>query len=169
MRKHMGEAVRFTDKNPLNFEHLGLIMLMFPNARIIHCQRDPMDLCLSIYFQHFSERHEFAYDLADIAEYHHQYEQLMAHWHSAFPERIHDLRYETLVADLEAASRGMFAYLGLEWDAKCLEFHRTARPVGTASHWQVRQPIYSHSVERWRHYEPHLGGLRAALGSPPAR
>jgi len=169
MRKHMGEALRFTDKNPLNFEHLGLIMLMFPNARVIHCQRDAMDLCLSIYFQHFSERHDFAYDLADIAESHHQYEQLMAHWHNVFPGRIHDLRYEALVADLETVGRGMFTYLGLEWDEKCLEFHRTARPVGTASHWQVRQPIYSHSVERWRHYEAHLGALRAALATPPGR
>jgi tetratricopeptide (TPR) repeat protein len=162
--KQLGEATRFTDKNPLNFEHLGLIMLMFPNARVIHCRRDPMDLCLSIYFQHFSERHDFAYDFAAIAEYHQQYEQLMAHWHSVFPGRIHDVHYETLVAELETVSRAMFEYLGLDWDEKCLEFHRTARPVGTASHWQVRQPIYSRSVARWRHYELHLEELRAALG-----
>ena len=159
-----GDANRYTDKNPLNFEHLGLIMLMFPRARVIHCRREAMDLCLSIYFQHFSERHDFAYGFADIAEYHRQYEQLMAHWHSVFPGRIHDLQYEDLVANFETVSRGMFQYLGLEWDENCLEFHRTVRPVGTASHWQVRQPLYTRSVERWRHYEPYLEDLRAALG-----
>ena len=161
---HMGEATRFTDKNPLNFEHLGLIMLMFPRARVIHCRRDPMDLCLSIYFQHFSEHLDFAYSFADIAEYHRQYEQFMAHWQGVFPGRIHDVQYEALVADLDSVGRDLFAYLGLEWDENCLEFHRTARPVGTASHWQVRQPLYTRSVERWRHYEPYLDELRAALG-----
>ncbi len=169
LRKVMGEAKRFTDKNPLNFEHLGLIMSTFPNARIIHCRRDAMDLCLSVYFQHFSERHDFAYSFADIAEYHRQYEQLMAHWHSVFPGRIHDVQYEALVADLESVSRDMFEYLGLAWDENCLEFHRTVRPVGTASHWQVRQPVYTRSVERWRHYEPYLEELRAVLASRQGR
>jgi tetratricopeptide (TPR) repeat protein len=164
LRKHLDDAKRFTDKNPLNFEHLGLILLVFPNARVIHCRRDAMDLCLSIYFQHFSERHDFAYSFADIAEYHRQYEQLMAHWHSVFPGRIHDVQYEALVTDLEPVSREMLAYLDLEWDKSCLEFHRTVRPVGTASHWQVRQPVYTRSVARWRHYEPYLEELRAALG-----
>jgi len=163
IQQHLGEAKRFTDKNPLNFEHLGLILMMFPNARVIHCRREPMDLCLSIYFQHFSERHDFAYSFSDIAEYHRQYELLMAHWRSVFPGRIHDLQYEALVADLEPVSRALFGYLDLEWDARCLEFYRTVRPVGTASHWQVRQPLYSRSVERWRHYEPFLAELRAAL------
>ncbi len=167
LRNAMGEAKRFTDKNPLTFEHLGLIMLAFPNARVIHCRRDPVDVCLSVYFQHFSERHDFAYSFADIAEYHRQYQQLMAHWHGVFPGRIHDLQYEALVADLEMVSRDMFDYLDLEWDENCLEFHRTVRPVGTASHWQVRQPIYTRAVERWRHYEPYLEELRAALGGQP--
>jgi hypothetical protein len=164
LRTVMGEAKRFTDKNPLNFEHLGLIMSVFPNAHVIHCRREAMDLCLSIYFQHFYERHDFAYSFADIAEYHRQYEQLMAHWQSVFPGRIHDVQYEALVADLEAVSRDMLSYLGLDWDENCLEFYRTVRPVGTASHWQVRQPVYTRSVERWRHYEPCLEELRAALG-----
>lgn len=164
IRERMGDARRFTDKNPLNFEHLGFIMLAFPNARVIHCRRDPLDVCLSIYFQHFSERHDFAYSFADIAEYHRQYEQLMAHWQSVFPGRIHDVGYEDLVANLEAVSRDMIEYLGLEWDEKCLEFHRTVRPVGTASHWQVRQPLYTRSVGHWRHYEPYLEELRVAIG-----
>jgi hypothetical protein len=164
LRGQSDDAKRFTDKNPLNFEHLGLIMLTFPNARIIHCRRDAMDLCLSIYLQHFSERHDFAYSFADIAEYHRQYEELMGLWHSVFPGRIHDVQYEDLVANFETVSRGMLEFLNLEWDEKCLEFHTTARPIGTASHWQVRQPLYSRSVERWRHYEPYLEELRAALG-----
>ena len=169
LSKHSGDAQRFTDKNPLNFEHLGLIMTVFPNARVIHCRRDPMDLCLSIYFQHFSERHDFAYHFADIAEYLRQYEQLMAHWHSVFPGRIHDMQYEDLVANLEPVSRAMFEYLDLQWDDNCLEFHRTARPVGTASHWQVRQPLYTRSVARWRPYEPYLEDLRAALADQPGQ
>jgi len=166
LRGSLGEATHFTDKNPLNFQHLGLILLAFPNARVIHCRRDPMDVCLSIYFQHFSERHDFAYSFADIAEFHRQYEQLMAHWRSIFPDRILDVEYEGLVADLEGVGRGIFDFLQLEWDENCLEFHRTVRPVGTASHWQVRQPVYTRSVERWRHYEPVLGELRDALADP---
>jgi tetratricopeptide (TPR) repeat protein len=162
--RQSGDAVRFTDKNPLNFEHLGLIMLTFPNARIIHCRRDAMDVCLSIYLQHFSERHDFAYSFTDIAEFYGQYEQLMAHWHSVFPGRIHDVQYEDLVADFETVSRGMFEYLNLAWDDKCLAFHKTSRPIGTASHWQVRQPLYNRSVARWRQYEPYLEELLAALG-----
>jgi tetratricopeptide (TPR) repeat protein len=165
----LGDARHFTDKNPLNFEHLGLILLAFPKARVIHCRRDPMDLCLSIYFQHFAERHDFAYSFADIAEYHRQYVQLMEHWRGVFPDRILDVEYEGLVADLEGVGRGIFDFLKLEWDENCLEFHRTLRPVGTASHWQVRQPLYTRSVERWRHYEPHLEELRAALADQRAQ
>jgi tetratricopeptide (TPR) repeat protein len=169
LRGSLGDATHFTDKNPLNFQHLGLILLAFPNARVIHCRRDPMDVCLSIYFQHFSERLDFAYSFADIAEYHRQYTQLMEHWQGVFPGRIHDVEYEALVADLEGVSREMFAFLAFEWDENCLEFHRTVRPVGTASHWQVRQPVYTRSVERWRHYEPFLGELREALADKQGR
>lgn len=165
LRRDMGEARRFTDKNPLNFLHLGLIMTVFPNARVIHCHRDPLDVCLSIYFQHFAEQHDFAYDFADIAEFHQQYEQLMAHWKSVFPGRIHDVGYEALVENLERETRSLLEFLDLEWDESCLAFHRTQREVGTASHWQVRQPLYTRSVGRWRHYDAHLGELRAALGS----
>jgi hypothetical protein len=93
----------------------------------------------------------------------------MAHWHSVFPGRIHDIQYEDLVANLEPVSRAMFEYLDIQWDDNCLEFHRTARPVGTASHWQVRQPLYTRSVERWRHYEPYLEDLRAALADQPGQ
>jgi hypothetical protein len=169
LRGGLGEATRFTDKNPLNFEHLGLILLAFPNARVIHCRRDPMDVCLSVYFQHFSERHDFAYSFADIAEYHRQYVELMEHWRGVFPDRILDVGYEELVADVEGVGRGILDFLELEWDENCLEFHRTVRPVGTASHWQVRQPVYTRSVERWRHYEPFLGELREALAEHQGR
>jgi hypothetical protein len=142
---------------------------MFPNARVIHCRRDAMDLCLSIFFQHFSARPDFAYSFADIAGYYRQYDQLMAHWHDVFPGRIHDVQYEALVGDLETVSRSMLEYLDLRWDESCLEFHRTVRPVGTASQWQVRQPVFTRSVERWRHYEPHIEELRAALGGQQGR
>ena len=89
----------------------------------------------------------------------------MSHWHAVFPGRIHDVRYEELVENLEAQSRLLLEYVGLNWDERCLEFHRTDRPVGTASHWQVRQPLYSRAVGRWRNYEPFIDGLREALAS----
>jgi tetratricopeptide (TPR) repeat protein len=164
-----GEAERVTDKMPLNFEHLGLIALTFPDAGIIHCRRDPVDLCLSIYFQHFAGDNAFAYSVEDIAEYHRQYQRLMSHWHRVLPGRIHDVHYEELVANLEQVSRGMLERIGLAFDESCLQFHRTERPVGTSSHWQVRQPLYTRSVERWRNYEPHIKAFRAALEHGPGR
>lgn len=167
--RDLGDARYFTDKNPLNFEHLGFILLTFPNSRVIHCRRDPMDLCLSIYFQHFAERHDFAYSFSDIAEYYRQYQELMAHWQSVFPDQIHDVQYESLVDDLEGVGRGVLSFLDLNWDENCRDFHLTTRPVGTASHWQVRQPLYTGAVGRWRHYESFLGELREALADPRGR
>jgi len=135
----LGDARRFTDKMPLNFEHLGLVALTFPNASIVHCRRDPMDLCLSLYFQHFAAENAYAYAFEDIAAYHRQYRRLMAHWHRALPGRICDVDYEALVERQEETTRALLEAVGLTWDESCLEFWRTQRPVGTSSHWQVRQ------------------------------
>jgi hypothetical protein len=162
-----GDRRRVIDKMPGNVFHLGLIALMFPQARVIFCRRDPRDNCLSCYFQHFSKHHLlYTYDLADCG---HQYlatDHLTSHWLKALPLRMLEVSYEELVADQEGQSRRLIDFLGLPWDPTCLEYYRTERTVVTASVWQVRQPIYTRSVARWRHYEQHLGPLLDVLAQP---
>jgi hypothetical protein len=157
------DAKRVSDKMPANFFNLGLIALMFPNARVIHCRRDPLDVCLSIYFQQFAYGHNYAYDLSDIAVYYRQYKRLMHHWHAVLPLEIHEVQYEKLIADQEAVSRRLIDYCGLPWDESCLEYYKNKRAVQTMSNWQVRQPIYTHSMQRWKHYEKHLDELKEVL------
>ena len=159
------QAARISDKLPANFLYVGLIALLFPRARIIHCVRDPMDVCLSNYTQRFGVGNRYSYDLNSLAGYYRQYRRLMRHWHAVLPGRILDVRYETLVAEQERVSRHLVESIGLEWDARCLDFHRTERVVHTASHVQVRQPMYASSVARWRRYERELEPLRRALGA----
>lgn len=155
---------RVVDKNPLNFLHLGLIALLYPSTPIFHCVRDPLDTCLSIYFQHFAHpRNNYAYDLADIGFFYRQYRDLMAYWQSILPHAIREIRYEDLVENPEAGARTLIASAGLKWHPACLESHKHAAHIRTASVWQVRQPIYNGSVGRWHHYERHLKALRAAL------
>jgi tetratricopeptide (TPR) repeat protein len=156
--------VRITDKFPHNFLNLGLIALLFPNSPIIHCKRNAMDNCLSIFFQHFGGRHPYAYDLANLGHHYRQYERLMAHWHAVLPGRILDINYEDTIADPEYWSRKLIEHVKLGWDDACLAPHKQERTVKTASHWQVRQPIYKTSVQRWKNYEKHLGPLKEALG-----
>lgn len=164
-----GTAPRsITDKMPHNFVQLGLIALLFPDSPIIHCKRDAIDNCLSIFFQNFSGDHPYAYDLANLGHYYKQYERLMAHWHEVLPGRILDINYEDTITDPEYWSRKLIQHAGLEWDDACLAPHQQERTVKTASHWQVRQPIYKTSVQRWRNYEKHLGPLKKALDNPDA-
>jgi tetratricopeptide (TPR) repeat protein len=160
------DPTHITDKMPHNFVHLGLIATIFPHAPIIHCKRDAMDNCLSIFFQSFLDTHAYAFDLTNLGHHHRQYERLMAHWHTVLPGRIFDIQYEDLIADPEYWSRQLIAHVGLEWDDACLAPHKLERTVKTASHWQVRQPIYKTSVKRWKHYEKYLGPLKEALGYP---
>lgn len=167
LRRSDPHALRITDKMPGNFHHVGLIATLFPKAQIIHCQRDPRDTCLSIFFGDFVGSHAYSYDLTNLGRYYRQYERLMAHWHQVLPGRILDVRYEELVEDQETWSRRMVSHCGLDWEARCLDFHKTARNVRTRSNMQVRQPIYRSSVERWRAYEPHLEPLLAALEADP--
>ena len=158
-------AARVIDKLPVNFRHIGLIHAALPGARFIHLERDPLDTCLSIYFQGFSAAHPYATDFGDLAHYYHEYRRLMAHWRGVLPpQTLLEVRYEDLVDDPEGWSRRMLEHIGLAWDPLCLQFHRTHRPVLTASNWQVRQPISKGSVGRWRRYERFLGPLREALG-----
>jgi tetratricopeptide (TPR) repeat protein len=159
------DASRVVDKLPVNFSNAGLIHAALPGARFIHLERSALDTCLSIYFQGFSAAHPYATDFGDLAHYYHEYRRLMAHWRSVLPpQTLLEVRYEDLVDDPEGWSRRMLAHIGLPWDPRCLEFHRTDRPVLTASNWQVRQPIGKSSVGRWRRYERFIGPLREALG-----
>jgi hypothetical protein len=155
------DALRVVDKMPTNFKILGLIHAALPNARIIHMRRNPIDTCLSIYFQNFSVAHAYASDLEDLAHYYSEYLRLMAHWRAALPEgTILDVSYEQLVSHPEASIRKMLEFVGLPWDGRCLEFHATNRTVITASRWQVRQKISNTAVDRWRNYERFVGPLR---------
>lgn len=164
LKRHSGTAQRVVDKMPHNYELLGLIAILFPRARIIHCQRDAMDTCVSCFTQHFSETHGYNGDLRMLGQYYRAYADLMDHWQSVLPGRILNSRYEDMIADQQTASRRLIAWSGLEWDDACLSFEKTERLVKTPSRWQVRQPIYKTSVKKWQHYEPHLGPLKKALG-----
>lgn len=162
-------AARITDKMTVNYLFVGLIHLALPNAKIIHAVRDAADTCVSCFATHFTNGHEHTYDLAELGRYYRHYRALMAHWHDVLPPgRIMDVHYEDLVTDLEAVARRMIAHCGLAWDARCLDFHRTQRPIRTASATQVRKPLYRDSVARWRKYEPFLAPLFAELEAEPA-
>jgi tetratricopeptide (TPR) repeat protein len=162
-----GDALRIVDKAPVNADFLGVIHSVFPNARIIYMQRDPIDTCLSCYFQKFSADLEFAMDLSDLAHYYREHQRLMAHWRAVLPPgTILDLPYAGLVADQEGWTRKILEFLDLEWNEGCLDFHKTQRAVVTASYWQVRQPIYKDSVARWRNYEKFIGPLLALKDKP---
>jgi hypothetical protein len=164
LRSLGGGAARVTDKMPGNVFQLALIAVLFPRARVIFCRRDPRDTCLSCYFQYFpSSRLLYTYDLADCGRQYLETERLTAHWLKVLPLRMLEIHYEEMVADQEGQSRRLIEFLGLPWDPACLQFHQTQRAVVTASVWQVRQPIYTRSVGRWRNYERHLGPLLDVL------
>ena len=164
IERRSGNAQRVVDKMPHNYELLGLISIIFPKARIIHCRRDAMDTCVSCFTQNFSDAHGYNDDLTVLGQYYRAYDDLMRYWGEVLPGRIHLSEYEVLTSDQEAASRRLIDWIGLEWDDRCLSFEKTERLVATPSRWQVRQPIYKTSVEKWRRYEKHLGPLRKALG-----
>ncbi|MEI8699992.1 tetratricopeptide repeat-containing sulfotransferase family protein [Mesorhizobium sp. ISC15] len=157
-------ALRVVDKMPHNFEMIGLIGLLFPNARIIHCRRDAIDNCVSCFVLNFSEGHSYNTDLKTLGLYYREYDRLMRHWNEVFPGLIFENRYETLVDDQEAQSRRLIDYLGLPWDDACLRFFDRDGSVNTPSRWQVRQPIYKSSVKRWKNYENEIQPLIQSLG-----
>jgi hypothetical protein len=159
---------RIVDKMPTNFLYAGLIHLILPHARIIHCRRNPLDTCLSCYSKHFISGVDFSYDLAELGAFYQDYEGLMARWRALLPpDRFIEIDYEEVVEDLPAQAARLVAFCGLEWDEACLTFHQTQRPVRTASAMEVRRPIHQGSVNRWKAYEKHLGPLIAALSPPP--
>ena len=157
------DAQRITDKMPDNFLRVGLIKTLFPKARIIHCQRNALDTCTSNFLNYFATGNAYSFDLEELGHYYLDYERLMAHWLSVFSSEILNVRYEELVMNQEKISRQMVVYLGLEWDERCLEFHKSERAVHNFSSMQVRQQIYTHSIDRWKDYENQLAPLLEIL------
>lgn len=161
-------AEMVTDKRPDNFLHIGLIKAMFPQARIVHTVREPLDVILSNWFLHLDPSMPHALDLEDLAHWHGQYVRLMRHWKALYPD-ILDLDYDALVVDPRPEVERLLAACGLDWEEAVLDFHTAAAPVRTASVWQVREPLYRRSSGRWRNYETHLGAVRAALALSSGR
>lgn len=158
------DKARVVDKLPHNFEMLGFAALLFPNMHVVHCKRDPMDTCFSIFANRFSESHGYATNLTTLGRYYREYLSLMEFWKSALPVRIYDNQYEELTDATETKTRALIDAIGLPWDDACLSQDAKKSTVLTLSAWQVRQPIYTTSVKRWKRFEKHLGPLIDALG-----
>jgi len=156
-------GIRFTDKTPLNGLQLGFISRLLPECRIILCKRDALDTCLSIYFHRFNALHGYAYRLDSLGEFFRQYYRLMDHWIKVLDIDILPVQYEELVRDPEPNIRTIVDFCKLDWDSSCLSFHKNKRTINTPSYDQVRKPMYTGSVGRWRHYDEHLGPLKAAI------
>ena len=157
------EKPRVVDKMPDNYLYLGLLATLFPRAKLIHCRRDLRDVAVSCWMTPFKHV-RWAADPEHIVARFSQYRRVMGHWRSVLPVPVFDMDYQETVADLEGVARRLIAWCGLQWEPQCLAFHETRRPIRTASVAQVRQPIYTRSVARWKHYQPMLGSLFARLG-----
>jgi len=158
LRSLQPEAPRITDKMPMNFYCAGILHLAFPNSPIIHIKRNPVDTALSIYMTDLAKPPEFAHNKRNIVAAYREYEAIMSLWRTLIPpSRLLEVNYEDLISDQETWTRRIIDFCGLDWDPACLEFHKSDRQVSTPSLWQVRQPIYKTSVEKWRNYEPWLG------------
>jgi len=164
LRRYNRNALRITDKLPFNYTLAGIIRIMLPQARIIHCVRDPRDTCVSCYTTSFQSDRGFTCDLTELGQTYRLYWQLMTHWRAVLPGGLFEVRYENLVSDLDIEARRMVDYLGLDWSDECLDFHENPRRVLTASMTQVRQPAYTSSIGRWQRYQDHIQPLLAALG-----
>jgi tetratricopeptide (TPR) repeat protein len=155
----------FIDKMPNNWLHVGFIHLILPNAKIIDARRHPMACCFSGYKQHFARGQHYTYSLEEIGRYYAKYVELMAHMDKLLPGKIHRVIYEQMIQDTEREVRGLLAYCGLPFEDACLRFYENERAVRTASAYQVRKPIFREGLDHWRHFEPWLDPLKAALGS----
>jgi Flp pilus assembly protein TadD len=156
-------AERVVDKNPFNFLNVGLIRVLFPQARIVHCQRHPLDVGISCFTELFELQQDFTTDFTSFAHYYAHYHALMRHWREVLGITFFDLSYESLILEPEKTTRSLLEFCGLPWNEACLQFQQTDRAVLTPSKWQVRQPLYHSSIGRWRHYEAHIEPLRVAL------
>lgn len=158
-----GQAARVSDKMPANFARLGLIALLFPGARVLHCVRDPLDTCLSCYFEDFRFRNTYSFSLENLGHYYGQYLALMRHWRAVLPIPMLDIRYESLVEQPSETIAEMLEFCGLDWDGRCLAFHENPRIVNTASSEQVRRPLYASSIGRAAQYRHRLEPLVRTL------
>ena len=166
--KGAGDARKITDKLLTNYFFVGLLNIMFPNAKFVHTMRNPVDTCLSAFTKLFKDDMPHSYDFGELGRYYRKYQEIMAHWHKVVPEgTIMDVQYEDAVADTEGYARRLIDFVGLEWDPACVEFYKSKRPVKTASVAQVRKPVYTASVERWRRYGEGLQPLVDSLGYVP--
>ncbi|QIG50089.1 tetratricopeptide repeat protein [Nordella sp. HKS 07] len=161
---HGPKALRVVDKMPHNFINLGVVAMLWPSARIVHCKRNPVDTCWSCFQNPLNDAHPYSRDLVSLGLYYREYSRLMDHWKQLMPHQIYELNYEKFTADFEAEARKMIDFLGLSWDEACLNFHESGSTVQTFSRRQVRNPVYKSSVERWRRYENELQPLVSALG-----
>jgi hypothetical protein len=148
---------------PLNFPYVGLASMIFPNARFIFLRRDPLDTCLSMYFQPLTKSYPATTSLADLGGYYSLFERYLNHWAGVLPENVLEISYEDLVADQEGVSKKLVAFAGLKWDEACLEYHKNPRSVQTMSNVQVRKPITAENIGRWKHFDAHLNPLKDAL------
>ncbi len=165
IRAHSDTAIRITDKMPHNFLFVGLIRVILPKAKVIHCMRDPMDTCFSIYKNLFHQQgsHRYAYDLTELGQYYRLYLDLAEHWRQTLPGFMHEISYESLIGEQEAETKKLLDFCDLTWDDNCLAFHKTRRKVATTSSLQVRKPIYKDSIRLWKQYEPWLSPLKKEL------
>ena len=163
-RYRLTDSPIFTDKLPNNFPFVGLIHLILPNAKIINARRHPFDSCLGGYKQLFGQGQNFTYDLLDLAHYYQQYDKTIKHWQEILPGKVLDVHYEVTVTDLENQVRRILEHCGLPFEESCVRFHETERAVNTASSEQVRQPIYTGALGKWRRYDEHLSILQKQLG-----
>jgi tetratricopeptide (TPR) repeat protein len=157
-------VTRIIDKHPLNFQFVGLIFNLFPNAKIIHTVRNPLDTCLSCFFQNFTKGQDYSFDLRKLAHFYNDYRRLMEHWETVFPNRIHTVRYENVIENQTGETEKLLSYLGLDFEEACIDFHKTERKVSTASFLQVRKPIYKSSRQRWVNYRQELSELARIIG-----
>ena len=162
-QRHRGDAPFFTDKMPNNFAHVGLLQAIIPNAKVIDARRHPLDSCVGAYKQHFAKGQTFTYDMFELGEFYLEYDQLMQHWHEMLPGKVLRVQYEDVVADLKTQVRRILDYCELPFEQACVDFHETKRSVRTASSEQVRQPIYSQSLNTWQRFDRHIEPLKEIL------
>jgi len=163
IRKYSANAKFITDKMPHNFLYIGFVRAILPNARIIHCTRDPMDNCLSIFKTRLKNGHGYADNMSELGQYYRMYLEFMEYWRATLPDFVYDQSYEDLVRSQQEQVSKLLQHCGLDWDDACLNFHKTRRKVKTASNAQVRRPIYNDSVKLWKQYEKQLEPLKVAI------
>ena len=159
------KIIRVTDKMPANYQYLGYIFSMFPNSKVINTQRDPIDTCLSIFFQNFHSGHEYAFNLDNLVAWYKEYIRLMGHWRQIFGEKILTVDYNNTINDTEKTVKDIINYCNLGWESECLLFYNSKRTINTASNWQANQPIYKSSKQRWKNYDKFIPEIIEGLSA----